>query len=527
MKLNRILVIIIISSLVACVERIDHNVIPSGESSPIENLKVPNGFNFKMTQEIPVKIGISSSGGRITGGDIIQSAIFGLDRFGKVYLIEMGHLGFDFPTTIQISKPLHIIELYLYTKYQGNGKYFILPDSGLELNYEDLLVDFEDSNGRVASVPSCESYLGSASKISCKNGEVIIQSSASFLELDIITVSGDTINYGVNEVGSTNNNQNKWTFENNVGSYPLSEIVYFTVYADCQLAPHTIDTRLVTFQNPCGFSADSDNDGVNDDEDVEPNNSDVSSVTYHPAKEEFSTSAFEDMWPHKGDFDFNDLVVSHNSAVYSNSSGFVTRVDLNLSVRAVGANFQNDLCISYSDANQSLSINSSSSENLTVETVSLGSKTELRLNSIRDVFAHQGFINTDKTKQEVDPVTLTFSLTFDGTTSSSDFIIDEYIRIDGIEGREVHRSGYPNTSLADVSLFGQADDDTRPDENKFYKSFDNLPWVLKIPIEWEYPAEKNSIIEAYPNFDSYVQQNPQLPWYTDEEGNKSEDFLFR
>jgi LruC domain-containing protein len=89
------------------------------------------------------------------------------------------------------------------------------------------------------------------------------------------------------------------------------------------------------------------------------------------------------------------------------------------------------------------------------------------------------------------------------------------LRINQEEGREVHKPGRPYTSLADQSMFGTANDDTQVASGKLYKSKDNLPWVLEIPTEWDYPKEQSKIIEGYPNFKDFAQGKSNSPWYTE------------
>jgi LruC domain-containing protein len=101
------------------------------------------------------------------------------------------------------------------------------------------------------------------------------------------------------------------------------------------------------------------------------------------------------------------------------------------------------------------------------------------------------------------------------------------LRINQEEGREVHKPGRPYTSLADQSMFGTANDDTQVASGKLYKSKDNLPWVLEIPTEWDYPKEQSKIIEGYPNFKDFAQGKSNSPWYTDDAGNKIHKHLYR
>ena len=55
---------------------------------------------------------------------------------------------------------------------------------------------------------------------------------------------------------------------------------------------------------------DTDNDGVADEDDDYPSDPYRAYNNYYPAQGVYGTVAFEDNWPNKADYDFNDLVVN-------------------------------------------------------------------------------------------------------------------------------------------------------------------------------------------------------------------------
>jgi len=80
---------------------------------------------------------------------------------------------------------------------------------------------------------------------------------------------------------------------------------------------------------------------------------------------------------------------------------------------------------------------------------------------------------------------------------------------------EIHRADYPPTSYADLSNFGKGDDNSRPSEGKWYRTHENLPWALDIPVDFNYPAEYISIVDAYPEFKGWAQSGgtANQAWY--------------
>ncbi len=69
------------------------------------------------------------------------------------------------------------------------------------------------------------------------------------------------------------------------------------------------------------------------------------SISYYPAENKYAALLFEDNFPCKGDWDFNDLVLRYNVAVTTNESAEVTKLIWRNSITAVGASYDNGLSI--------------------------------------------------------------------------------------------------------------------------------------------------------------------------------------
>jgi LruC domain-containing protein len=82
-------------------------------------------------------------------------------------------------------------------------------------------------------------------------------------------------------------------------------------------------------------------------------------------------------------------------------------------------------------------------------------------------------------------------------------------------GHEVHLSGRPPTKLADVGLFGTADDRSESVAGKTYVDQNGRPWALDIPIEWRYPNETVDLTLAYPDMAAWATSAGSLfnNWY--------------
>ncbi|AQS37870.1 protein of unknown function (DUF4114) [Shewanella psychrophila] len=71
----------------------------------------------------------------------------------------------------------------------------------------------------------------------------------------------------------------------------------------------------------------------------------VSSTAYSPAENQMGTMAFEDFWPSKGDYDFNDVVINYNTTE-TKVDGQISKVILKLQPVARGTSYKNALQVS-------------------------------------------------------------------------------------------------------------------------------------------------------------------------------------
>lgn len=279
---------------------------------------------------------------------------------------------------------------------------------------------------------------------------------------------------------------------------------------------------------------DNDGDGVANEDDDYPEDPTRAFDNYYPNASTFGTLAFEDKWPNKGDYDFNDLVVDYRVNYVTNAAGLVKDVIPTFRVRAIGANFENGFA---------LELNASTSNVESISTTYLGTQQLLKnevfkLNPIGfeegvsslvvpffdNAFSLLGlgqvsyFVNTISYDPAVSPMQLTKKITFKtpvtvsslGTAPYNPFIV-----VNKDRGIEVHKTGKPATSLAKSELFHTADDLSNQ-STLWYVGLQNYPWVIDTPITFEYPAEGKSLGSVYLKFNSWVLSNgTQFPdWYS-------------
>lgn len=257
----------------------------------------------------------------------------------------------------------------------------------------------------------------------------------------------------------------------------------------------------------------------------------------------FGTLAFEDLWPAKGDSDFNDLVIDYQFLVITNTSNYVESVQGTFIIRAIGASFKNGFGFQLASA-----INPS---DLTVTGYSLkeniitldGNGTEsgqsvptiIVFDNAFQEMIHPGGgtgINTSENAPFVTPDTLVINIDFVPNTYTYNQLdissFNPFIFVNLNRSLEVHLPDYPPTALANQSLFGTLHDDTNPGEGRYYKSANNLSWAINTYESFDYPIEKQQIVEAYLKFAAWATSSGTTfeDWYKDLPGYRNSSKIY-
>jgi|GEM_PF-888884 len=283
---------------------------------------------------------------------------------------------------------------------------------------------------------------------------------------------------------------------------------------------------------------DSDNDGVPNSTDDYPNDANKAYNNFGPGENIYGTLAFEDLWPAKGDYDFNDLVIDYNYNVITDASNKVVEIDANYIVKATGAGFLNGFAIEL-PINPS-TVTSVTGQQLSGNTFELsGNGTETGQSNVvipmfddaHTLFGATGFINTNPSFEYHTPVGLNIIIKLDGSRSISDLgtaPYNSFMVSNQRRGYEIHLAGYENTDKANTDLFGTSNDDTNPASSKYYQTSNNLPWAIHLPVSFDYPIETNSIETAYLRLVEWAESGgAQYPdWYLDEPGYRNDNYVY-
>lgn len=287
-------------------------------------------------------------------------------------------------------------------------------------------------------------------------------------------------------------------------------------------------------------SSDRDQDGVADAYDDYPDNPELARTNEYSG-----TIAFEDQWPAKGDYDFNDLVAYYTYTIRTDSSNRIRSLGYQYDVRALGAGYKNGLGLFVpvdsvlTDSTAGAVTTDEDHDQVPdgdVITTDRGVMIEVSSNLNTDVFGTGATIlNTKEGDEYVTPVTsLTGTVYIDETeelflSDLGDLPFDVFLLQEGNEDHEIHFPGRAPSGNADQLLLGTGVDTSDEGSQRYYLTVNNMPWALHLPIEWDYPLEGSQVITAYPHLSEWAQSDGQeyRSWYLDEPGNRVEEHIYQ
>lgn len=287
--------------------------------------------------------------------------------------------------------------------------------------------------------------------------------------------------------------------------------------------------------------SDRDGDGVNDFEDEYPEDPLRAINNYSTPKNTYSTLAYEDLWPYKGDYDMNDLVINYNFHEVLNSRNEVVEMNLKAYVKAIGATFPSgwgfQLPIAPSAVSYALG---SSLKDGVVSLASNGLETGQTLatiigfdNSFKQLKSGAGFANTIEGSQYIAPTdTIRMHIEFSTPVSKNTLgsaPYNAFIFKTSERGKEIHLINQAPTSKANLALFGTGHDKSSTATGKYYKTSNGMPWALNIYSEFRYPNETKPITDAYNFFSTWAESAGSIKedWYMSKAGYTNEEKIYK
>jgi len=311
--------------------------------------------------------------------------------------------------------------------------------------------------------------------------------------------------------------------------------VLFFITSNPRNAISSIDVNTITYTG-----ADADQDGAADHVDSYPEDPQLAYDNYYPSQSFFGSLAFEDLWPSRGDYDFNDMVIDYQFKEMMNANNEVVKLDVALVLRAVGASFENGFGFEFDTApSQIQSVTGSLISGSSVTLAANGSEAGqdkavvVAFDKTSNIMANPpgSYLNTEIGTPLIMPDTLRLSIILNEPMDQQLLGIPPYnpfIIINQDRMKEVHLPGYTPTSLASNSgLFNTSDDNSL--DAGYYRTRNNLPWALDIFQTLDYPVERSTIDSAHVFFVSWAETNGQSysDWYKDLPGYRRIDKIFQ
>ncbi len=276
----------------------------------------------------------------------------------------------------------------------------------------------------------------------------------------------------------------------------------------------------------------------------------------YPGASDFTSFAFEDLYPEMGDFDMNDVLVNVRITEYI-KDGMVIRIRLEGKVAALGASYHNgfafqlpgvDAALIKSDS-ITLTVNGVASTDTVLEAnqtsavlivsqdlwqitqagengciyfrTEHGCGTSQRPSWVMTVPLLAPIDTEDMPAMPYDPFIFATPSTFHG---------DAVTAVTGSNpGRklEIHLKNKPPTDAFERQIFNLADDASNENLQLLFQTVDGAPWALEIPTDWKHPLAGVSIMQAYPQFLDFARDSSGLTnplWYLEQNANQSSLF---
>jgi LruC domain-containing protein len=288
---------------------------------------------------------------------------------------------------------------------------------------------------------------------------------------------------------------------------------------------------------------DTDGDGVADGDDDYPADPDRAFDNYFPAAG-FGSLAYEDLWPGKGDYDFNDVDVDYRFQTVTNASDEVVEIFAVFPVKASGAYLQNGFGFNLPDASSDFTSDPSKLEvsgyDIREAYITLNSYGHEDGQSAPTIIVFDRFfnilpqtgggigVNTEPGLPFTPFDTVNITMVPATGYSMADFSLttwNPFIIVNMERSHEVHLPDYAPTDLMNSGLFGQWEDDSDPGTGRYYKTELELPWAIDIPASFEWPEEKVDITIADLKFAEWAESGGTLftDWYSNTDPGYRDD----
>jgi len=290
---------------------------------------------------------------------------------------------------------------------------------------------------------------------------------------------------------------------------------------------------------------DQDKDGVPDVIDEFPTDPDRAFTSYYPNINTFATLCFNDLWPSKNIYDgsMNDFVVDFQYKIITNSKNQVMDIYGTFRPRAEGAAIDNAFSVALPVPPSAVQLVEGTktfgpaTSNIIkfapqgYEAGHLNNTVFSVVNSVYNYYNAHYSINVWPMEDFYPtPVTITIHVRFATPIPWSQLIppYNPFLFHNLNRSYEIHLVDHPPTELADSRILGTVDDTSVPSKGLYYRTTNNLPWVLEIPVSFDYPNAKTDIINAFLKFSDWAQSSgaKSKDWYLNKPGYRNTSKIY-
>lgn len=254
---------------------------------------------------------------------------------------------------------------------------------------------------------------------------------------------------------------------------------------------------------------DQDGDGIVDSVDEYPNDATRAYTITYPSSSTKASLIFEDLWPFKGDYDFNDTALDYSIAKIFNSTNEVVGIDFNYVVTSDGAGFVNSMGFEIEGLNPNnvASITGQILEGGVFNLANNGTELGQQHTVVALFDDHSILVNQENI------VRITFVNPISDT--SLDFApFNPFLVANGEREKEIHLANYEPTTLGNSQpevLGNNADIDGS------YTTENGLPWAINVIESFPLLLEKEPINTGYLYFEEWGLSGGEnrKDWYKD------------
>ncbi len=340
----------------------------------------------------------------------------------------------------------------------------------------------------------------------------------------------------------------------NTGDGDMTSAYAYTVYkndVELQSGTYELDENEMLYITVTGTSSDIFKIVVETPRSVTLENSITSCGSGGGGEQLSGTLAYEDLWPGKGDYDFNDLVIDYDFVITKDNQEIVQNIEVTFTIKAYGASLHNGFAFTLPTVEpgdiESVSgydIDNSSVFNINSNGLEEGQSkaTIVVFDDVRRVMPQTtgGIgVNTQEAYDYIDPVTMVVNIDFvDNAITYNDLNIgsfNPFIVVNsvingspGIRGLEIHLPNYAPSDLMDDAYFDTQDDASQPSIGKYFVTANNLPWAINIAEDFDWVIEFQDIAGAYHHFGNWAESGgSNYPdWYKNESGYRNSSLIY-